>query len=227
MLNFSHWFWSVLSLFFAAQWLWSLLRQYRKKEKNLSSIPTNQNYIEAEDALKVAYHLHEKKKDWDNKDLSLILGITVNLTRGLADVLIDFNWAEKDRKGKLNLTEKVKQRGRELIRAHRLCEKYLVTRKGMALDEVHSEAHRMEHEITSEELEKLDNELGYPAWDTHGHFIPGPDGQTMSLSKHSLSEAWQSGSRMRIVNLDDEYSPLLAQFVALGIKPGKFTLNNL
>ena len=220
MLIFSHWFWSALSFFFAALWLWTFLRQHREKRKNLSSVSTNQNYIEAEDALKAAYHLHEKKKDWNSKDLSLILGISDNLTNGLVDVLIDFKWAKKDRKGKLHLTEKGKQRGRELIRAHRLWEKYLVTRKGMALDEVHSEAHRMEHEITSEELEKLDNELGYPAWDPHGQFIPGPDGQTMSLPKHSLSEAWQSGSRMRIVSLNDEYSPLLAQLVALGIKPG-------
>lgn len=220
MLIFSHWFWSVLSFFFAALWLWTFLRQHREKKKKLPSVSTDQNYIEAEDALKAAYHLHEEKKDWDSKDLSLILGISDNLTNGLVDVLIDFKWAKKERKGKLHLTEKGKQRGRELIRAHRLWEKYLVTRKGMSLDEVHSEANRVEHEITSEELEKLDNELGYPAWDPHGQFISEPDGKTMSLPKHSLSEAWQSGSRMRIVSLNDEYSPLLAQLVALGLKPG-------
>jgi len=220
LLIFYHWFWSILSFIFAGLWLWTLLRQHGGKKKNQPLVSTDQNYIEAEDALKAAYHLHEKKKDWDSKDLSLILGITENLTKGLADVLIDFNWAEKDRKGKLHLTEKGKQRGRELIRAHRLWEKYLVARKGMALDEVHREANRMEHEITSEELEKLDNELGYPAWDPHGQFIPEPDGQTISLPKHSLSEAWKSGSRMRIISLNDKYSPLLAQLVALGLKPG-------
>jgi len=220
VLIFPHWFWFVLSCTFAALWLWTLLRQHSEKKKNLYSASTDQNYIEAEDALKAVYHLHEKKKDWDSKDLSLILGITDNLTKGLIAVLIDFNWAEKDTKGTLHLTEQGKQRGKELIRAHRLWEKYLVARKGMSLDEVHGEAHRMEHEITSEELEKLDNELGYPAWDPHGQFIPEPDGQTISLPKHSLSEAWELGNRMRIVSLNDEYSPLLAQLVALGLGPG-------
>lgn len=220
VLILSHCFWCVLSFIFAGLWLWSLLRRHGEKKKILLSVSTDQNYIEVEDALKAAYRLHEKKKDWDSKDLSLILRTTNNLAKGLIDALIDFNWAEKGRKDKLHLTENGKQRGNELIRAHRLWEKYLVARRGMALDEVHSEAHRMEHEITSEELEKLDNELGYPAWDPHGQFIPGPDGQTISLPTHSLSEAWESGSRMRIVSLNDEFSPLLAQLVALGLKPG-------
>ena len=175
MLIFSHWFWSVIFFIFAALWLWTLLRQQRGKKKILPSVSTDQNYIEAEDALKAAYHLNEKKRDWDSQDLSLILGTSENLAKGLTDVLIDFNWAEKDKKGEYHLTEKGKQRGRELIRAHRLWEKYLVTRKGMSLHEVHGEAHHREHEITSEELEKLDNELGYPAWDPHGRFIPEPD----------------------------------------------------
>ena len=105
MLSFSHWFWSVLSFIYAALWLWILLPQQRRKKKILPLVSTDQNYIEAEDGLKAAYHLHDKKKDWDSKDLSLIIGITDNLTEGLIDVFIDFNWAEKDRKDKRDKKE--------------------------------------------------------------------------------------------------------------------------
>jgi len=217
---FSNWFWFFLTLVFAGLWLGTLLCQRREKKKKTPPVSMGQNSIEAEDVLKVVYHLHEEKKDWDGRDLSVILGMSDNLIKSLIDVLIDFDWTEKDREGKYHLTEKGKQRGRELIRAHRLLEKYLVACKGMSLDEVHSEANRMEHEISSEELDKLDNELGYPAWDPHGQFIPEPDGLTTSLPKHSLVEAWKSGSRMRIVSLNDEYTALLAQLVAMGFEPG-------
>jgi len=217
---FHNWFWFFLSLVFAGLWLWTLLRRRKKEKGGPPPISLNENYIEAEDVLKAAYHLHEGKKDWNNQDLSSILGINDNLVKGFIDILIDFNWAERDREGKCHLTEKGKQRGRELIRAHRLLEKYLVAQKGMPLDKVHDEANRMEHEITKEELEKLDNELGYPAWDPHGQFIPEPDGLVTSLPENSLLEAWKTGSRMRIVSLSDEYSPLLAQLVVLGFEPG-------
>lgn len=74
MIIFSHWFWSALSFIFAALWLWTLFRQRREKKKKLAQIATDQICIDAEDALKAAYRLHEKKKDWGSKDLSLSWG---------------------------------------------------------------------------------------------------------------------------------------------------------
>jgi Mn-dependent DtxR family transcriptional regulator len=44
---------------------------------------------------------------------------------------------------------------RELIRAHRLWEHYMVKREGMPLEAVHAEAHRREHETSFEEVERL------------------------------------------------------------------------
>ena len=81
MLIFYHWFWFVLSSIFAGLWLWILLHQYGEKKKNLPLVSTDQNYINAEDALKATYHLHEKKKDWDWKDLPWDLNqvLTLNL----------------------------------------------------------------------------------------------------------------------------------------------------
>ncbi|MBN1467058.1 metal-dependent transcriptional regulator [candidate division KSB1 bacterium] len=216
---FSHWLCFLLCFISAGFCLWTLHSRGKKREN--PPLPLTQpSDIEAEDALKAVYQLDEQKKQWDQQDLSAMLGITGHWIEGLAVVLIDFGWAQKDGKGVYHLTEKGKRRARELIRAHRLLEKYLFARKGMSIDRVHDEAHRMEHEITLEELEKLDDELGYPAWDPHGQFIPELDGATTSLPKSSLSDAWKSATRMRIVSLNDEYSPFLAQLVALGLTPG-------
>ena len=60
----------------------------------------------------------------------------------------------------------------EVIRHHRLLELYLAKTLGLAIDDVHDEADRLEH-VISEELESLiDSALGYPTHDPHGDPIP-------------------------------------------------------
>ena len=60
----------------------------------------------------------------------------------------------------------------EVIRHHRLLELYLAETLGVAVDEVHDEADRLEHAI-SEELEaRIDRALGFPTHDPHGDPIP-------------------------------------------------------
>jgi Fe2+ transport system protein FeoA len=120
----------------------------------------------------------------------------------------------------MRLTETGKARAVELIRAHRLWERYLVDRKGMSLDAVHAEAHHREHETTPEELEELDAELGYPAWDPHGHTIPASGSRVPSPAGQPLLELAIPGSMLRVVRLDDEPVALLTQLLALGLEPG-------
>jgi len=92
--------------------------------------------------------------------------------------------------------------------------------EGMSLDAVHAEAHQREHDTTPEELERLDAELGYPVWDPHGHAIPDPNGHLPTIPARSLLDEGEPGDRLRIIQLDDDPSELLAQLVVLGLKPG-------
>jgi Fe2+ transport system protein FeoA/Mn-dependent DtxR family transcriptional regulator len=138
----------------------------------------------------------------------------------IVGALVAFGWAEEEGQGQAYLTEEGKARARELIRAHRLWEHYLVKRKGIPLESVHAEAHRREHETSSEELERMDEELGHPAWDPHGHAIPAAGSPVPASSVPSLLEEASPGRWLRIASLDDEPAELLAQLVALGLKPG-------
>ena len=64
----------------------------------------------------------------------------------------------------------------EVIRHHRLLELYLAETLGLAVDDVHDEADRLEH-VISEELEaRIDKALGFPTHDPHGDPIPTSDG---------------------------------------------------
>jgi Fe2+ transport system protein FeoA/Mn-dependent DtxR family transcriptional regulator len=176
--------------------------------------------VEVEDALKAAYILQEAGGAWGGEELARSVGLSETMVREVARALVAFGWAEGDAQGRVHLTETGEARARELIRAHRLWERYLVDREGMPLDAVHAEAHRREHDTAPEELERLDAELGHPAWDPHGHAIPAPGCRVPSPMARPLLEEGTPGSRLRIVCLDDEPAALLAQLVALGLRPG-------
>jgi DtxR family transcriptional regulator, Mn-dependent transcriptional regulator len=60
----------------------------------------------------------------------------------------------------------------EVIRHHRLLELYLARTLGIAVDDVHDEADRLEHVISEDLEERIDQALGYPTHDPHGDPIP-------------------------------------------------------
>ena len=221
MSSFFYWFWPALSFLLVILWVWTLLRQRRAAIVARPSVPgLMHRTAEAEDALKAAYALQQEEGPWGSEELVRSLGLPEALSREVAGALVASGWAKQDAQAGMCLTKTGEARARELVRAHRLWERYLVDREGMPLDAVHAEAHRREHETTAEELERLDAELGYPAWDPHGDAIPAPGGRVPSPSGRPLVEEGTPGSRLRIVSLDDEPAALLAQLVALGLKPG-------
>lgn len=214
-------FWPVLCALLVVLWLRTLSRLRRKAPVSLPAIPGRTcQPVEAEDILKIAHSLKEAGRPLDEKELARSAGLPGDLSREIAGALIASKWAEEDPQGVLRLTKTGEDRARELIRAHRLLERYLADRKGMPLEAIHAEADHREHEMTPQEIERLDMELGYPAWDPHGHVIPAQGRRIPSPKGRHLSEVAAPGRRLRILSLDDEPAPLLAQLLALGLKPG-------
>jgi len=219
--NLFSWFWPGLSFLLFVLWLWTLLRQRRAAHAARTPTPGLAHQpVEVEDALKAAYTLQEARGAWGGEELARSVGLSETMAEEVARALVALGWAEEDVQGGMHLTETGEARARELVRAHRLWERYLVDREGMHLEAVHAEADRREHETTPQELERLDAELGYPAWDPHGHAIPAPGCRVPSPLARPLLEEGTPGSRLRIICLDDEPAALLAQLVALGLKPG-------
>jgi Fe2+ transport system protein FeoA/Mn-dependent DtxR family transcriptional regulator len=219
-LNLSQWFWPGLSLLLAVLWLATLLWQRRREEGPAETSPPPHERVEAEDMLKAAYAQEQAEGLLRVDDLARRLGLSEPMVRQAMEALLAFGWVEEDAEGEMRLTKEGKARAQDLIRAHRLWETYLVDRERMPLEAVHAEAHRREHGMTPEEVERLDAELGHPAWDPHGHAIPAPSCGVPPSPGHPLSTDVEPGDRLRVVCLDDEPAPLLAQLVALGLKPG-------
>ena len=65
----------------------------------------------------------------------------------------------------------------ETIRHHRLIELYLSQALGYSWDQIDDEADRLEHAISEEFEDRIDEALGYPTIGAHGEPIPTKQGQ--------------------------------------------------
>jgi manganese/zinc/iron transport system permease protein len=73
---------------------------------------------------------------------------------------------------KLNFTAAGLKRGAELTRAHRLWERYLTDVVDIAPDHVHADAEEIEHVLTPDLQERIEQELQKTGRDPHGAKIP-------------------------------------------------------
>jgi DtxR family Mn-dependent transcriptional regulator len=108
----------------------------------------------------------------------------------------------------------------QVVRAHRLWERYLASEARMPLTQIHREAHHREHGMTPEQVNELDAALGHPLRDPHGDPIPTRSGQVPSSCSMPLT-AWSVGQSARIVHLEDEPPLAYAQIVAEGLRLGQ------
>jgi DtxR family Mn-dependent transcriptional regulator len=121
--------------------------------------------------------------------------------------------------GGLELTPEGERWAIQIVRAHRLWERYLSDEAGVPLQNVHVAAERAEHKLSAEALEALDAHLGHPLHDPHGDPIPQADGTIEDLQATPLTD-WKSAGKAHIVHLEDEPALVFKQIVALGLQPG-------
>jgi DtxR family Mn-dependent transcriptional regulator len=119
----------------------------------------------------------------------------------------------------VTLTEAGNRIALEVIRHHRLLEQYLAETLGVAIDAVHAEADRLEHAL-SEELEaRIDEQLGFPTHDPHGHPIPDAGLQVERSQLRSLATL-EPGEEATVKRVPDGDAALLRYLADLALVPG-------
>jgi DtxR family Mn-dependent transcriptional regulator len=119
----------------------------------------------------------------------------------------------------VELTEAGQRVALEVIRHHRLLELYLSTYLGVSLDQVHSEADRLEHVISEDLEEKIAGALGQPDLDPHGDPIPTREGAVTARPAQLLTAA-SPGQRGLIVRVSDSDAKVVKELAAAGLLPG-------
>jgi DtxR family Mn-dependent transcriptional regulator len=106
----------------------------------------------------------------------------------------------------------------EIIRHHRLLELYLSEVMGLSWDKVHNEAEKLEHALSEELEDRIDQLLGHPTIDPHGSPIPSKAGKVARHMTGKLSEM-KAGQKATIAEVSDEDSELLRYLGDLGLFP--------
>jgi DtxR family Mn-dependent transcriptional regulator len=74
------------------------------------------------------------------------------------------------------LTQTGRKIALDVIRHHRLIELFLTETLDVPWDQVHAEAHKIEHVLSQDLLDRIDAALGHPTTDPHGAPIPTREG---------------------------------------------------
>jgi len=117
-----------------------------------------------------------------------------------------------------SLTDAGKRTATQIVRAHRLWERYLADTTGFDESDWHPKAERLEHKLSEEDLDRLSASLGHPTHDPHGDPIPTRRGEWVSHGGMPLSDL-ELGVPSRIVHIEDEPDVIYAQIVAEELHP--------
>lgn len=112
----------------------------------------------------------------------------------------------------VKITKQGKSEALMVIRKHRLWETFLVEKLNFSWDEVHDVAEQLEHIQSNLLIEKLDEFLGFPTSDPHGHPIPDKNGKIQQVRQVPLAES--ALSKKYFVRSVKDGSPSFLQYLS-------------
>jgi DtxR family transcriptional regulator, Mn-dependent transcriptional regulator len=192
--------------------LWTLARWNRGRRRS-------QARQRLEDALK---HLFDLEYRGRRGSLSS-LGGALRLSNAAVIALVD----RMQRQGlvvadgqEFSLTAEGRRLALQVVRAHRLLERYFADEARLPLKKIHAAAERREHSVTPAEIDRLSASLGHPHVDPHGDPIPNREGEISPPTGTSVT-SWPANRTGRVAHLEDEPEISFAQIVAEGIRVGQ------
>lgn len=148
----------------------------------------------------------------------------LNVSRASASSMVrrlsDAGLVDWEPGGHIELTDDGWRSALDVVRRHRLVETFLYQVVGLELWEIHDEAERMEHTVSDRLVDRIDEMLGYPEVDPHGHSIPAPGAERYEEPQLLTLSAIDVGVRASVVCVHDHDTPALAHLVQLGVRPG-------
>jgi DtxR family Mn-dependent transcriptional regulator len=168
-----------------------------------------------EDYLQQIKRLEEGGQRCTATVLAQNLGVSLPSASEMLKRLAEEGYLEREKDGAIHLTAYGRPLAHMVLRRHRLVERLLTDILGMPWHEVHREAHRLEHAISSRVEEHLAAALGFPEYCPHGHPICPVDRREL----RPLG-ALQSGEQAAVAQISEISEELLAYLDQIGIRPG-------
>ncbi len=171
-----------------------------------------------QDYLKVIYKLSLSAQRVAPSLVAQRLAVSPAAVTKMVRRLQELKLADHERNEGLTLTPAGEKIALEIIRHHRLIETYLKEALGYTWDQVDAEAEKLEHVISEEFEDKIDQLLGYPSHDPHGDPIPTKDGR-IDQTRHATLSELESGQSSVICRVADRDPAMLRYLGKLGLYP--------
>jgi DtxR family transcriptional regulator, Mn-dependent transcriptional regulator len=186
-----------------------------------SKRPGLRDFSEAvQDYLKAIYALHERgAAPVATGTLAEHLDVTAGSASAMIKKLDGLGLARHERYRGVELTQDGQRIALEVVRHHRLLERFLRDELEVPWDRVHEEAEVLEHVLSEELEERIAHKLGHPAYDPHGDPIPSRDGDVEDRQTRLLAEL-DPGDRGVLVRVSDAEPEMLRYLAHRGLAPG-------
>lgn len=173
--------------------------------------------------LKAAYSCESADANVTPSAVAARLGVSVSTASTMLGRLAEKGYLQHLGRGRSRLTRRGRAAAERVVRKHRLAETFLYRVLGYPLEDLHEEAMLLEG-VMSDRLEAaLDELLGRPERDPHGHRIPRGGRPTRQLSAKTAARSLVSakpGERVRVVEIDDSTKEGVKCLRELGLLPG-------
>ena len=169
-----------------------------------------QEYLES------IYWLYESGIERTQANLARALQVSQPSVSEMLRRMVDDDLVSRDQAKLINFTDRGREVAERIVARHRLVEAYLVKVMGIPWDDVHEEAHAMEHSISPRLEAKMLEMIGDVHTCPHGHPIgdyPREPGEALP--------AVEAGSEITVLRLENEAEEILHYMHRAGVEPGR------
>lgn len=172
-----------------------------------------------EDYLTAIYRTESRGEKVTTSAIAARLGVSAASTTAMFQKLATEGLVEYREYAGVSLTGKGERVALDVIRRHRLAERFLTDILEIPWDRVDAMAHKMEHVLPREVIEGFDRILGAPTTCPHGFPIPSPDGFLADPPVKSLASL-RTGEMGKIARVDEDDPELLRYLASCNLVPG-------
>jgi DtxR family Mn-dependent transcriptional regulator len=172
-----------------------------------------------ENYLKAIFEILEREERATTSSIAERMSLAAPSVTAMVKKLAELKLVTHEPYQGVRLTRAGEMAAAEVVRHHRLIEKYLAEALGVPWDRVHEEAEKLEHVISEDLEDRIDDALGFPTVDPHGAPIPARDGTVRRAEARPLLNVG-AGESVVVVEVDDRDPALLRYLAERRLFPG-------
>src|SRR4051795_12772446 len=168
-----------------------------------------------EEYLQTIYWLEEAQLPITGANVARAMQVSAPTVHEMVGRLENDGYITRAADKSLEFTSSGRSHAAEVVKRHRLIERFLTDVLGIPWDEVHEEAERLEHAMSPVLEERMLAAIGDVRTCPHGH----PIDVGSRISSVPLADV-EEGARVRVLRFENEAEDLLHYLKASGLDPG-------